>query len=257
MNVLRKSTFTIKKFCCGVTSDGNTDNFIKNFIQDLRANEKDARLFKCNENVLSNVESVSQRYITIFLYVSAFFFYFTALIIPLTDGDSCSSGSKSNVFFYYFIYMVISSVFELVFTVYLQKMVGEKDILRLNKFHLTKIITGQLARMDYFTDVLFLTSLYWCEYTIMLVVGLVIFTFSYAYLKIMPIYLLKKDENQMIESIERNCKLAYVTEHQALAVILDSFSLTNYQTFRGRTITIPKIICSIKSFVEDLPQFGM
>ena len=84
MNVLRKSTFTVKKFCCGVTSDGNTDNFIKNFIQDLRANEKDARLFKCNENVLSNVESVSQRYITIFLYVSAFFFYFTALIIPLT-----------------------------------------------------------------------------------------------------------------------------------------------------------------------------
>lgn len=86
-------------------------------------------------------------------------------------------------------------------------------------------------------------------------IGLVIFVVAYLYLKCMPILLLRKDSNQMIENIERNCKLAYVTEHQALAVILDSFSLSNFQTVYGRTVTIPKIICSIKSFAEDLPQF--
>lgn len=109
--------------------------------------------------------------------------------------------------------------------------------------------------MDYFTDVLFLTQLYWCGYNLLLTVGLIIFTAAYSYLKAMPFLLFKKDSNQMIENIERNCKLAYVTEHGALAVILDSFSLSNFQTVYGRTVTIPKIICSIKSFVEDLPQF--
>ena len=67
--------------------------------------------------------------------------------------------------------------------------------------------------------------------------------------------LLKKDDNQLLENIERNCKLAYITEHQALAVVLDSFSLSNFESVGEKTITIPKIISSIKSFVEDLPQF--
>ena len=67
--------------------------------------------------------------------------------------------------------------------------------------------------------------------------------------------LLKKDHTLLLENIERNCKLAYITEHQALAVILDSFSLSNFESVGEKTVTIPKIISSIKSFIEDLPQF--
>lgn len=107
----------------------------------MRANETDARTFKCNENVLTEVESVSQKYITIFLYVSTFFYYLTALLIPLTEGESCA-GHKTEVFYYYFIYIVISSAGELGCLIYLQKMINQPDILRVNKFHLTKIITG-------------------------------------------------------------------------------------------------------------------
>jgi hypothetical protein len=58
-------------------------------------------------------------------------------------------------------------------------------------------------------------------------------------------------------NIERNCKLAYVTEHQALAVVLDSFSLSNFESVGDNTITVPKIISWIKSLSEDLPQFVM
>jgi hypothetical protein len=47
--------------------------------------------------------------------------------------------------------------------------------------------------------------------------------------------------------------LAYISEHQALAVILDTFSLSNFQTIQDKTLTIPKIIAGIKSFMEDLP----
>jgi len=70
---------------------------------------------------------------------------------------------------------------------------------------------------------------------------------------VMVFRLLKKDNTNLIQNIERNCKLAYISEHQALAVILDTFSLSNFQTIQDKTLTIPKIIAGIKSFMEDLP----
>ena len=56
-------------------------------------------------------------------------------------------------------------------------------------------------------------------------------------------------------NIERNCKLSYITEHQALAVVLDSFSLSNFESVGSEIITVPKIVSWIKSLSEDLPQF--
>jgi hypothetical protein len=61
----------------------------------------------------------------------------------------------------------------------------------------------------------------------------------------------------LLKNIERNCKLAYVTEHQSIAVILDSFSISNYEAVASKTMAIPKIISMIKSLSEDLPQFLM
>ena len=65
--------------------------------------------------------------------------------------------------------------------------------------------------------------------------------------------LMRKDHSTLLENIERNCKLAYVSEHHALAIILDSFSLNNFESVGEKTITVPKIVSSIKSFIEDLP----
>lgn len=62
-----------------------------------------------------------------------------------------------------------------------------------------------------------------------------------------------KDHSTLLENIERNCKLAYISEHQTLAIILDSFSLNNFESVGKQTITIPKIVSSFKSFTEDLP----
>ena len=72
---------------------------------------------------------------------------------------------------------------------------------------------------------------------------------------IMLFKLLKTDEKNLLKYIDRNCKLAYITEHTSLAIILDSFSLSNSQSFGGRSIAIPKIISMIKCYSEDLPQF--
>lgn len=64
---------------------------------------------------------------------------------------------------------------------------------------------------------------------------------------------MSKDHSNLLENIERNCKLAYISEHQSLAIILDSFSLCNFQSVNKKTVTIPKIVSSFKSFTEDLP----
>ena len=88
----KNSTFNVGKFFFGTQTESESTFFVKRFINSMKENEADARLFKCNENILSNVESVSQRYVTIGLYVSVFFFYFTALIIPMTEGNSCIHG---------------------------------------------------------------------------------------------------------------------------------------------------------------------
>lgn len=201
------------------------------------------------------METVSQRYVTVFIYLSVFFFYLTALLIPLTEGDSCKNGHSDSTFFYYNIYAVMSAVFELVMILYLQRRVDDGEILQVNKFHLVKIVTGQLGRADFFTDVLFVTQIYWCDYDALLAVGVLCLFFSSFYQLIMFFKLMRKDEKQLLENIERNCKLAYISEHHALAVILDSFSLSNFQAVGEKTITVPKIMSSIKSLVEDLPQF--
>jgi hypothetical protein len=90
------------------------------------------------------------------MYTSVFFFYLTAILIPLTEGATCKEGPLVSVYFYYAIYVFSSAVLELVFIVYLQTKVDDKDALRVNKYHLWKIISGQLAKADFFTDVLFI-----------------------------------------------------------------------------------------------------
>lgn len=216
-----------------------------------------AKSFKCNENIINKVENVSQKYITIGLYVSIVFFYFTALLIPLTESDSCKNGHQTSVFFYYGIYAILSSIMELVFAIYLQKKVEDPENLHLNKFHMWKIVAGQLARADFFSDVLYMMQMYWCGYTGFLVSGTLCLFLSSFYQFYMLFALIKKDEKQLLKNIERNCKLAYVTEHQSLAIILDSFSISNYESVASKTMAIPKIISIIKSLSEDLPQFVM
>lgn len=257
IGVCKRAVNSLTWFCCGKAKEGAKKKFfLLRIWDDYKRNKEDARMFKCNERILSEVESISQRYITIFIYLSAFFFYLTALLIPMTEKvDSCTNGHEMTVFFYYAIYAVLSGVSELVLAVYLQRKVDDREALEVNKFHLWKIVSGQLGRADFFTDVLFMMQVYSCGYWVLLSVGVSVLIICSFYQIFMLFKLLKKDHHQLLENIERNCKLAYVTEHQALAVILDSFSLSNFESVGKKTITIPKIISSIKCFTEDLPQF--
>lgn len=44
-----------------------------------------------------------------------------------------------------------------------------------------------------------------------------------------------------------------MSENKALSLILDSFSLSNYEAVGKKTLTIPKILANIKCFVDNLP----
>eukprot|EP00347_Sterkiella_histriomuscorum_P007848 403347332 len=250
-----QSQYTVKKFICGGACQGKKRFFIHRFISEMKQNKKDATTFKCNENILTNVESISQKYVTAAIYLSIFAFYFLSIGVPLNEQKSCERGHPISTYYYYGGYILISFFVELFLSVYLYKKVGDRFVLKLNKFHMIKLFTGQLARLDFFTDVLFTIQLYSCDFFYMMIASIIILTISSIYNIYMIFRLMRKDHSNLLENIERNCKLAYISEHQSLAIILDSFSLNNFESVGKKTITVPKIVSSLKSFTEDLPQF--
>ena len=97
--------------------------------------------------------------------------------------------------------------------------------------------------------------MYWCGLYGIVAAGTAVLVISSAYQFSMPFKLLRTDKGNLLRYIDRNCKLAYVTEHVCIAIILDSFSLSNFESFRGEAVSMPKIISMIKCYSEDLPQF--
>jgi hypothetical protein len=47
------------------------------------------------------------------------FYYLTALLIPLTEEDSCKNGHDRTLFYYYAIYAIFSGIMELVLSFYI------------------------------------------------------------------------------------------------------------------------------------------
>jgi hypothetical protein len=85
---------------------------------------------------------VSQKYISMWMYISTLLYYFTALMIPLTEEDSCKNGHDRKLFVYYAIYAIFSGIMEVLICFYIERVVDDKDIFKVSKFHLWKIISG-------------------------------------------------------------------------------------------------------------------
>jgi len=75
-----------------------------------------------------------------------------------------------------------------------------------------------------------------------------------------PIYkifrLMKLDTSLLhtLPRIERNCKLSFIRENMMLAVVLDSFCITNYEYLCKRNIFFPRIMGATTLFFQDIPQ---
>jgi len=156
---------------------------------------------------------------------------------------------------FYAIYGLWSFAIELFLCLRLQSKIGDSGTFRINKFHVAKFLGGQLARADLFTDILMIVTLYQCHIRPLLIASLVIISVSLLYPSIMYLRLAFKDYCHLLPNIERNTKLAYIAEFQALAMVLDSFSLRNFESLGHKTVTIPKIVAVLKCVIEDMPQF--
>lgn len=105
---------------CKPTEESKRKPFFLKALKDKYDEEKKfARLFKCNDKILTDVENVSQKYISIWIYISTLFYYLTALLIPLTEDNSCKNGHDKKLFYYYAIYAIFSGVMELVLSFYI------------------------------------------------------------------------------------------------------------------------------------------
>jgi hypothetical protein len=115
---------------------------------------------------------------------------------------------------------------------------------------------GQIARVDFYTDICFIVLLTECHVTSMMIPTMISISLMLTY----PIYkifrLLKLDTDLLhtLPKIERNCKLAFIRENMMLACVLDSFCITNYEYLCKRNIFFPRIMGSITLFFQDIPQ---
>lgn len=74
---------------------------------------------------------------------------------------------------------------------------------------------------------------------------------------IYKIFKLIKIESALLHTlpkIERNCKLSFIRENMMLAVVLDSFCITNYEYLCKKNIFFPRIMGGITFFFQDVPQ---
>jgi len=75
-----------------------------------------------------------------------------------------------------------------------------------------------------------------------------------------PIYkifrLLKLEDNLLhtLPKIERNCKLSFIRENMMLAVVLDSFCITNYEYVCKKNVFFPRVMGATTLFLQDIPQ---
>lgn len=74
---------------------------------------------------------------------------------------------------------------------------------------------------------------------------------------IYKIFSLIKVESELLHTlpkIERNCKLSFIRENMMLAVVLDSFCITNYEYLCNKNIFFPRVMGAITLFFQDIPQ---
>ena len=76
----------------------------------------------------------------------------------------------------------------------------------------------------------------------------------YPVYKILGLLHVNSSLSHTLPKIERNCKLSFIRENMLLAVILDSFCITNYVHFYKWNIVFPRVMGMVTLFLQDIPQ---
>jgi hypothetical protein len=79
---------------------------------------------------------------TIVLYTNAIIFYTICVACPIIFANDCGEGIDPKSHYVYGIYSVIGFVLEVFGTLRLQRLVGDANILKFNKWHVVELFMG-------------------------------------------------------------------------------------------------------------------
>jgi len=194
--------------------------------------KNEAFRFKYEPDPLNELEKRQDR-ITLLLYINAFIFYSIAFLCPILFAHECGEGIDPWSHIIYTMYSFINLCTEFYLVFHIQSQLGNSTILRFNKWHVVEAIMGQVARLDLYTDVCFLVLLYKCHMWKFATIDFIslILTVCYPLFMVFRLCWIDRNLQHTLPKIERNCKLCFIRENMMLATVLDSFCLTNYESF--------------------------
>lgn len=118
---------------------------------------------------------------------------------------------------------------------------------------------GQVARVDFYTDIWFIVLSAKCHLDGMTIATCISISLmlTYPIYKIFRLLKLNRNLKHTLPKIERNWKLSFIRENMMLAVVLDSFCITNYEYLCKFNIFFPRIMGATTLFFQDIPQVSI
>lgn len=132
----------------------------RSFIHD----KHEAFRFKYDTKKLQELEQymIKKHYVKI-LYLNSLIYYFIMFGCPFLFRDECSVGVQLTTHFIYGSYSIFTIILEIMMVYNIQRKLGDKNLLRFNKWHFVELFMGQIARFDTYLDVCFMSMISACD----------------------------------------------------------------------------------------------
>jgi hypothetical protein len=227
----------------------------------LMHDKHEAFAFKYDTRILLRVENEIMESIGTILYVNAACYYFIAFFCPFYFADQCGEGLHMQTHLIYFTFALASIIIECMIVFWIQTVVHNKSLLRLNKWHCIELFLGTIGKLDTYLDLCILSMFLSCKEWHF--VGPISFFIFLAL--IYPIFRLfrsrvmatEKTLSHTLPYMERNCQICFVRENMLLATVLDSFCIDNNETIKNRPVHYGKLMGALTFFLQDFPQMSI
>lgn len=97
---------------------------------------------------------------TVVLYLNSFVYYIIMFVCPIVFVEECGGGLNMISHYIYGGYSLVTLIMEYLLVLRIERRIKNKNILKLNKWHIVELLMGQIARFDTYLDVCFFTLLF-------------------------------------------------------------------------------------------------
>ena len=192
---------------------------------------------------------------TFLVYLNSFIYYIIMFVCPIMFVEECGGGLNLTSHEIYGVYSLVTIIAEVALVLRIQRRIQNKNILKLNKWHIVELLMGQIARFDTYLDVCFFTLLYQCEeWELASPIGsLIILYILYPLYNLYRLLRLQKSFKHTLPKIERNCNICFIRENMMLATILDSFCIDNNTEICKKPVPFGRIMAIWTLLTQDGP----